>query len=67
LGARRPLHDHDHDVVTHNEDWAACAASVDPELIEATFAGLAADLAPPWRPSRSPPLFHPLTTLPPAL
>jgi SRSO17 transposase len=32
--------------VTHDEDWAACAASVDPELIEATFAELAADLAP---------------------
>jgi hypothetical protein len=32
--------------VTHDEDWEACAASVDPELIEAAFAGLAADLAP---------------------
>jgi hypothetical protein len=36
----------DHDVVTHNEDWAACGASIDPELMEATFAELAADLAP---------------------
>jgi hypothetical protein len=36
LGARRPPRDHD--VVTHNEDWAACAASVDPGLTEATFA-----------------------------
>jgi hypothetical protein len=44
LGARRPPRDHD--VVTHDEDWAACAASVDPELIEAAFAELAADLAP---------------------
>jgi SRSO17 transposase len=32
--------------VTHDEDWEACAASVDPGLIEATFAELAADLAP---------------------
>lgn len=47
LGARRPPRDHD--VVTHNEDWAACAASVDPELMEATFAELAADLAPACR------------------
>ncbi len=44
MGARRSPRDHD--VVTHNEDWAACAASVDPELMEATFAELAADLAP---------------------
>ena len=44
LGARRPPRDHD--VVTHNEDWAACAASVDSELMEVTFAELAADLAP---------------------
>lgn len=43
LGAHRPPRDHD--VVTHNEDWAACAASVDPELMEAAFAELAADLA----------------------
>jgi SRSO17 transposase len=35
--------------VTHNEDWAACAASVDPGLTEATFAELAADLAPVYR------------------
>jgi SRSO17 transposase len=39
----------DHDVVTHNENWAACAASVDPEWMEATFAELAADLAPVYR------------------
>jgi hypothetical protein len=29
--------------VTHDEDWAARAASVDPELIEATFAVFDAD------------------------
>jgi SRSO17 transposase len=35
--------------VTHDEDWAACAASVDPELMDAIFAELAADLAPVYR------------------
>jgi hypothetical protein len=30
--------------VTPDEDWAACAASVDPELIEATFPERSADL-----------------------
>jgi hypothetical protein len=35
--------------VTHNDNWAACAASVDPELMEAVFAELAADLAPVYR------------------
>ena len=35
--------------MTHNENWAACAASVDPGLMEAAFAGLAADLAPVYR------------------
>jgi hypothetical protein len=35
--------------VIHNENWAACAASLDPEWMEAAFAELAADLAPVYR------------------
>jgi SRSO17 transposase len=35
--------------VTHDEDWAACAASVDPGLMEAVFDELAAELAPVYR------------------
>ena len=35
--------------MTHNEDWAACAASVDPGLMEAVFGELAGDLAPVYR------------------
>jgi len=46
-GVSRPPRDHD--VVTHNEDWAAYAASVDPELLEAIFGELVADLAPVHR------------------
>src|SRR5262249_21324606 len=42
--ARRPPCDHD--VVTHDDDWAACAVSVDPEPVDAIFAELAAGLAP---------------------
>jgi SRSO17 transposase len=47
LGARRPPCDHD--VVTHNEDWAACAVSVDPEPVDVVFGELAGDLAPVCR------------------
>ena len=32
--------------MTHNEDWAACAASVDPGPVAAVSAQLAAGLAP---------------------
>ena len=47
LGASRPPRDHD--VVTHNEDWAACAVSVDPDPVDVVFAQLAAGLAPVCR------------------
>ena len=32
--------------MTHDEDWAACAVSVDPDPVDAIFAELAAGLAP---------------------
>jgi SRSO17 transposase len=47
LGVSRPPCDHD--VVTHNEDWAACAVSVDPDPVDVVFAQLAAGLAPACR------------------
>jgi SRSO17 transposase len=47
LGARRPPRDHD--VVTHDENWAACAVSVGPDPVAAVFAELAGDLAPACR------------------
>jgi SRSO17 transposase len=35
--------------VTHDEDWAACAVSVDPDPVAVVFAELAGDLAPVCR------------------
>jgi len=47
LGANRPPRDHG--VVTQHDIEAACAASVDPEPVDAVFAELAGDLAPACR------------------
>jgi hypothetical protein len=58
LGVRKPPRDLN--VVTHSDGWAACASSVDPGLMEAIFAELAADV-------EAQRLFHLLTALRPDL